>query len=268
MLTMMYAALIGSPVSHSVAPTLHEHMARLAGIEFKYLKIHVEKSDLINSLEALRQLGFSGCNVTLPYKEDVVAYLDEIDDVAAESGAVNTLVFRDGKVRGLNTDWRGVEQGLKFASLPAESSNGSVAILGSGGAARAAIFAVRRLGYQSISVFHISPIDDRAKRLQDEAVRSGFSMHEYDDVTEVIRKANLVCNMTSTGMIGQASSSFALERLDSVDLNGKYFFDAVFNPVRTPFLSYGMARGAVTVDGIWMILVHEVGAGSSSPAAQ
>ena len=255
---MVYAALIGDPVNHSVAPYLHEALARRLGLEFRYLKIKVEQCELEDSLRALQQLGFAGCNVTIPHKEEVAAHLDQVDEVSHSLGAVNTIVFgRSGSV-GTNTDWRGIVDGLRHAGMPDENANGKAVVFGSGGAARAAIFALKHLGYKTITLHYVTPADPKTMRLMGQADELGIVLLDYSSVERTIEEANLVCNMTSTGMVGQEPFPFPLMRLDPIDLSRKYFLDAVFNPIRTPLIEYFENRGAKSIDGIWMMLYQGI----------
>ncbi|MDV8022202.1 shikimate dehydrogenase [Rhodococcus sp. IEGM 1330] len=254
---MKYAALIGNPVEHSVAPYLHEYLARMHHIEFRYLKIKVAEGQVHSTLASLKQLGFCGCNVTLPYKEEVKGYVGTLDNAAKGSGAVNTIVLHSDGAVGRNTDWIGVEQGLIAAGLVVGPDDRAV-VLGSGGAARAAIYALKQLGFETVEVFHVTPADEKTQRLSAESPTGGFTMHTYDEVVGGIDRAKVVCNMTSTGMAGQDSTPFDLTRLDTISLSGKYFFDAVFNPVNTPFLKYAGDNGAVIVDGIWMMIYQGI----------
>lgn len=254
---MKYAALIGNPVDHSVAPYLHEYMARLHHIEFRYLKIEVAEGQVRPTIDSMKQLGFCGCNITLPYKEEVKGYVDTLDGAAEDSGAVNTIVFQSGGTVGRNTDWIGVEHGLTAAGLVVAPGDRAV-VLGSGGAARAAIYALKQLGFASVDVFYITPADEKTERLSAELSTGSYTMRTYDEVVSVIDRAKVVCNMTSTGMVGQDGAPFDLNRLDEISIKDKYFFDAVFNPVQTPFLRYAADNGAVTIDGIWMMIYQGI----------
>ncbi|ORX14593.1 hypothetical protein AWC31_25765 [Mycolicibacterium wolinskyi] len=208
----------------------------------------------------MRQLGFVGYNVTIPHKEDIGVYLDVIDDVASEMGAVNTVIIDGKRAIGTNTDWIGIAKGLVHHGHPTKvGKDRSAVVLGSGGAARAAIYALNSLGYAKITVFYLEPEDAKTARLRTRAeAGSGFTLETYDSVDRAIAKADVVCNMTSAGMHGNDPAPFDLARIADIDLNGKWFFDAVFNPLDTPFLQAGARGGAMCVDGLWMMIYQGI----------
>lgn len=254
---MYYSALIGRPVEHSVSPLMYEAFAATSGLEYRHLKVDVAPDALDTALRALQTLGFIGANVTLPYKQDVQPFLDRLDESAAACGAVNTITMHDSELVGYNTDWMGITGGLRAHGT--EHANNAV-IFGSGGAARAAIYALKQMGSAHIDVLYREPVDDKTMSLAHEADQLGIRLRPYTDLENAVSAADVICNMTSTGMKGQPDTPFELSRLDSVNLGGKTFLDAVFNPVETPQLRYFADRGLVTVDGLWMMLYQGIGA--------
>src|SRR3954462_13690892 len=146
--------LIGAPIAHSAAPAMHEQAARDLGLRCHYQLIEVAgtgNDELRVLLESVRRLGFAGVNVTYPYKEAVVGLLDELTPDAAAIGAVNTVVVREGRLIGYNTDSTGF--GRAAAALVAESGQGSVALIGAGGVGKAIAFALAALGVASLRIF-------------------------------------------------------------------------------------------------------------------
>lgn len=250
---MLKTTLIGDPVEHSVAPILHTEIANFLGMgpsDFAYVKTVVEPEKLAEKLDALELLGFSGGNVTLPIKLDVMKCV-EADEAAQFIGAVNTFVFKDGKRYGYNTDWQGVIGALERAGLP-KNQRDSFVVLGSGGAARAAIYAARQLQFKNITVFYEEPADKKTANLQGRAEELGIVLHTYDDNLEpVLEGADVIYNTTSTGMTGFAEAPFELSRLQGLDLKGTYVGDAVFHPLQTPLLQAAEQAGAITIDGVW-----------------
>ncbi|GAA2625314.1 shikimate dehydrogenase [Actinomadura fulvescens] len=255
---MGYAALIGDPIKHSVAPLMHQHFAELSHMDFQYLKIRVSVDDLASSVAAMRLLGFSGCNITLPHKEDVARFVDRLEEPALLCGAVNTIVFKGNETVGFNTDWIGIVKALIFLGFPEKAARGRAVILGSGGAARAAIYALQQLKYEWITVLYVDPPDRKTARLLGQSKQLGVDMRTYDYLERVIDTAELVCNMTSAGMAGMSPSPFVLTRLDGINLEQKFFLDAVFNPVQTPMVQYFEQRGSVIVDGVWMTIFQGI----------
>lgn len=250
---MLKTSLIGNPVEHSVAPILHTEIAKSLGMssnDFSYVKTVVESEKLAEKFDALELLGFGGGNVTLPIKIDIMQHVDA-DEAAQFIGAVNTYVFRDGERKGYNTDWQGVVGALEHAGLPSVQRK-SFVILGSGGAARAAIYAAKQLGFENITVFHEKTIDEKTANLLDRAEELHITLHTYDENLEPsLEAADVIYNTTSTGMDGFAEAPFDLNRARKLNLAGKYVADAVFNPLKTPLLQAAEEAGATTIDGVW-----------------
>lgn len=259
---MKYSALIGNPTEHSVSPLLFEWIAtRLPQpLEYKHLKVDVTKSSGLDSaLRAFQTLNFCGLNVTLPYKLDVISILDKIDGSISSIGAVNTVVFdnKNNQSIGYNTDWYGIYRPL--SELINEYQNKKATVFGTGGAARAAIYALLELGINDIVVLYRIRESDRTKSLQDQFLnKATICFDTYEHIFQHIDTANVIINATSAGMVGQdANTPFVLDLLkDREDFSQKIFFDCVFNPVNTPLMLYFKSHGAKTIDGLWM-MIHQ-----------
>src|SRR6266481_145117 len=135
------SGLLGAPIAHSAAPAMHERAAEALDLRCHYQLIEVVgagQDELRLLLEGVRRLGFAGVNVTFPYKEAVVDLLDELSPGAALIGAVNTVVVRDGRLTGYNTDTTGFAQAV--TPLVAAASHGAVAVIGAGGVGKAIAF--------------------------------------------------------------------------------------------------------------------------------
>src|SRR5256885_5788530 len=148
------AGLIGAPIKHSASPAMHERAAEALGMRCHYQLIEVAGAgteDLRLLLEGVRRLGFSGVNVTFPYKEAVVPLLDELSPDAAGIGAVNTVVVRRGRLVGQNTDTTGFA--LAIGDLIARSRDGAVALLGAGRVGKAIAFALSGLDIAELRIF-------------------------------------------------------------------------------------------------------------------
>lgn len=255
---MYYSALIGNPTEHSVSHLLYEELLKAADVDivYKHLKIDVQEQNLKESLTALKGLNFCGISVTLPHKLSVMQYLDEFDSIVEYLGAVNTV--KVGKtLRGYNTDWYGIVQAIKQQAPKVELEN--AVIFGTGGAARAAIYAVKQLGAKEIIVLYREEIsDEKTTDLFQKAEGLGIKLLPYANVGEVVDEAQLVINATSAGMIGKDPLPFPIKELDGISLNNKIYFDAVFNPLETPLIKFFGSHGAVTVDGLWMMIYQGI----------
>jgi shikimate dehydrogenase len=237
---------------------MYEELVKAAEISqpYKHIKVDVEEQKLPMVLSAFKMLRFSGLNVTLPHKLAVIPILDEVDEVVQELGAVNTIKF--GNVTsGHNTDWLGIYEPLK--SIGREIS--TVTIFGSGGAARAAIYAARRLGAGSIYVHYRNESDNsKTENLKNRAQELRITLHDYSEVIGTVRKSDLIINATSAGMVGRDKLPFDLAKIKHVDVSNKLYLDVVFNPIDTPLLKYFNDRGAKTIDGLWMMIYQGIAA--------
>lgn len=255
---MKYTALIGNPTGHSISHIMYEELVRAAGFSFpyKHIKIDSELSRLKSNLGSFQDLGFSGINVTLPFKISIMQFLDEVDNEVNELGAVNTVKFGD-KTVGYNTDWPGI-----YIPLNALGGNFDiVTIFGTGGAARAAIYAAKKLKARTIYVHYRSEkISQNTQDLLDKEQSLGITLEDYSNVQSTVEKSDLVINATSAGMIGKDKQPFLLSELDNVELADKFFLDAVFNPTNTPLLRYFKSKDSQTIDGLWMMIYQGVAA--------
>ena len=233
--------LIGAPIAHSAAPAMHEAAGAATGIRVHYQLIEVPGADaalLRTLLEAVRKMGFAGVNVTFPYKEAVLPLLDAIAPEAAPIGAVNTVVARDGKLTGHNTDTTGFAAAIT-EDIPAPAA-GPVALIGAGGVGRAAGFALARLGVPDLRILDQDPA--RAAGL---ARDLGVGARAETDLAAALAGAAGVVNATPVGMLPNRDSPVppALLRADL------WVADVVYHPLMTPLLVAARAAGARIVTG-------------------
>jgi shikimate dehydrogenase len=235
--------LIGAPIAQSAAPAMHEQAGDALGVRCHYQLIEVAGADAAgvrSLLDGVRRLGFAGVNVTFPYKEAVVPLLDEMSARARDIGAVNTVVVRDGRLIGHNTDTTGFERAI--GDVVAASNRGAVALIGAGGVGKAIAFALAKLGFVEIIIFD----SDRAKAEQLAAqLRNRLEARVADDVAKALQGAAGVVNGTPVGMLpdrGMAVPEALLHR----DL---WVADAVYTPLWTPLLVAARAKGAEVMTG-------------------
>jgi shikimate dehydrogenase len=232
--------ILGRPVSHSLSPAMHNAAFRELGINAVYVAFPV--TDLPLAVAGLRGLDIQGVSVTIPFKEEIIPLIDELDPQAARIGAVNTVVHRDGRLIGYNTDWLGALHALKAKTgLKGEH----VLILGAGGASRAIAFGIMEEGGRVT----LTDVDELraaslARDLQVEAI-------PLDAVAQC--PAAILVNATPVGMEPQAEGI----PIDP-DLLGRYqlVMDIVYKPLETHLLKEAKARGAATIDGLQM-LIHQ-----------
>lgn len=222
----------GNPALHSRGPRLFNGLFGHYGLNCHYT--FFEDPDIGRIMEQARALDVKGLSVTIPFKQDVMAHLDRVDDAAEQIGAVNTVVFACGEATGYNTDWLGVRR-------PLESFTGSKAVLlGAGGVASAAAHALRDLG-MDVTILNRTP--EKAKEL---AIRSGCRWAAWDTFDEL--HPDLVVNATPLGMEPDTRSPLRCEQL-SPDLT---VFDLVYTPPVTPLIEMALARGCTTIQGTGM----------------
>lgn len=246
------AGVIGSPISHSKSPALHNYWLKKLGISGYYIPMDVASEDLAQTIRLLPKLGFVGVNVTVPHKEAVMEVADLITDRATLIGSANTLIFRqDGKIHADNTDAYGFISNLKQNAPKWNPKAGPAAVLGAGGAARAIVAALLDVGVPEIL------ITNRTKA-RAESLRQDFGKRlrvvDWIQAGNILEEAATAVNTTSLGMVGQPPLRIPLDgfQKDAV------VTDLVYAPLRTPFLNAAEEAGCVTVDGLGMLLHQAV----------
>jgi shikimate dehydrogenase len=235
--------LIGSPIMSSAAPAMHEAAAEALGLRAHYRLIDVPGADqakLEAMLDGVRLLGFSGVNVTFPYKETVIPLLDALASGAAAIGTANTVVVRDGKLTGHNTDATGFA--AAFKAVLGSPGDAPVALIGAGGVGRAIGFAMADLGAGSLRIVDSdgSKANALAARLKDR-----MQTDVCDSVAQALDGAGGVINGTPIGMLPNRDSPVPPELLHA-DL---FVADAVYTPLWTPLLQAARAKGCRVMTG-------------------
>ena len=241
----MIAAVIGSPISHSLSPAIHNAAFRNAHRSGEYVAIECQSDQLPAVLQEVREAGAVGLSVTMPLKSDVIAYLDALDEDAKLLQAVNCVSFENGRAVGHNTDGDGccdalVEQG------GVQLSGARAVVLGAGGTARSVALALVRRG---ATVIIVNRTPDKAHSLVamiEEGV-PGCNIAVGD--VSAIAQASILVNTTSVGMNSSESPVDA-----SVLHAGLTVLDAVYSPLTTVLLNQATAAGARVVDGLWMLI--------------
>lgn len=248
------AAVIGSPVRHSLSPALHNAAFAAAGVDWVYVAFEVAPGDATAALAAVRALGIGGLSVTMPHKQDVADAVDVLDPAARALRSVNTVVRRDdGTLAGYSTDGAGFVASLEAADVVVDGAR--VAVLGAGAAARAVIDALARRGAAGITVANRT-----AGRAAEAAALAGDRGRVVtgDAIGAAVTDADIVVNCTSVGMgvdPAQATAADLPVELDALRA-GQVVADLVYHPLSTPLLDGARRRGAATVDGLGM-LVHQ-----------
>jgi len=235
--------LLGAPIAQSAAPAMHERAAQALDLACHYQLIEVAgagRDELKLLLEGVRRLGFAGINVTFPYKEAVVDLLDELSPGAATIGAVNTVVVRDRRLIGHNTDTTGFSRAI--ADLVTASSHGPVALIGAGGVGKAIAFALAGLGVAELRIFD----SEHAKAAKLAAQLKGHARANVaNGVEEAMRGVVGMINGSPVGMLPSRGTPVP----DSLLHAGLWVADAVYSPLWTPLLTAARARGATVMTG-------------------
>lgn len=242
------AGVMGWPVAHSRSPKLHGYWLAHYGIAGAYVPLPVAPGRVADALRGLSALGFSGCNVTIPHKLEVMKLVDTVDPLAQRIGAVNTVVVdKDDTLFGFNTDGYGFVESVRDVRKDWKADAGPVVILGAGGGARAIVVTLIAEGAKDIRL-----LNRTAERADELATTAGPQVRvlPWDKRADALDGAALLVNTTSQGMVGQPPLDIALDALPATALVS----DIVYNPLLTPLLASAKARGNTIVDGLGMLL--------------
>jgi shikimate dehydrogenase len=243
------AGVLGWPVRHSLSPRLHGHWLKRYGLAGSYELLPVPPQVFAPYVRALLAEGYAGANVTVPHKEAAKDLCDTLDPAAAAIGAVNTLIFRHGKIVGRNTDAYGFLENLRQARPGWHAADGPAVVLGAGGAARAVVYALLEAGAPEVRVLNRTV--SRAERLAAELSGGPDTPVTGRPLAAAqLEGAALLVNTTSLGMAGHPPLELDLGALPA----GALVTDIVYAPLETPLLAAARARDHPTVDGLGMLL--------------
>ncbi len=247
--TQLYG-IFGNPVRHSLSPLIHNALFKKLGMNAVYLAFPIEKESLGLAFEAIRSLGIRGVNITIPFKEMAINLVDEIPEDADRCvGAINTVVNRNGRLYGFNTDVPGFLAALKN-ELQFNPAAKNILVLGAGGAARAAVFALAHAGAESVWIYNRTP--GRAAGLQS-YLSSFFSETEIESLEslDTVRREriDLVVNATSCGMKTEDPIAFDLELLREK----AFVYDLIYAPGQTRLLKMAESLGWPRANGLGML---------------
>lgn len=240
------ACVMGHPVAHSRSPMIHGYWLRTLGIAGAYELMDLTPEAFPEFVTHLAAHGFVGGNVTVPHKEAAFRLVDRRDEAAEAVGAVNTLWLENGRLMGGNSDTHGFVANLDDRAPGWDVADGRAVILGAGGAARSAAYA---LALRGLTVTLVNRTVERARSL---AADFGprVSGHGYDVLPRLLPEADLLVNCTSLGMTGKP-----LLKVDISPLKpSAVVYDVVYVPLETDLLAAARARGHRTVDGLGMLL--------------
>jgi shikimate dehydrogenase len=242
--------LIGAGIQGSRSPSLHTREAARLGLRYFYRLFDTDETTapLPDILRHAEELGYAGLNITHPYKQDVIVYLDEVRDEAALLGAVNTIVFKAGKRIGYNTDWYGFSENLRLGLPKARLE--TVTLLGAGGAGSAVAYALGRAGVSQLMIF--DPDQDAAVDLIDRLLPELplTTLQPVSRLPGALSVSNGLVNASPIGMEGHPGTPVAPDFLRPE----MWVADIVYFPLETELLRDARAKGCRTLDGGGMVV--------------
>ena len=262
--------IFGHPLSHTLSPVFQEAGLRKAGLHAHYLVFDLSEPLFKRAMRALKKIPLKGFNLTIPYKQIVIPYLDWLTESARAIGAVNT-VYRFGKKwYGTNTDadgfWLSLQKEWKW-----KAKGKQALVLGAGGASRAVLYALASNGIQSIAVWNRT--ESRTQKLITDFSKLFPKTHFLStalDKNSHLSSFDLIVNTTSVGLHKKDKALLVSSHIPSVAQGKKYFVDLIYNPVETEFLKLARKKGHKTLNGLPMLLYQgarafEIWTGKKAP---
>jgi shikimate dehydrogenase len=247
--------LLGSPVSHSISPAMHNTAFDALGLDFSYMAFDVSKEDLPTAVEGLKKINCCNFNLTMPLKTAIIPLLDEIDEAAELAQSVNTCVCQDGKLVGYTTDGIGFLQSMKDCGI--KYTGTTITILGAGGAASSIITQAAIEGVEKINIFKrkngsFQKVVDFADRLTKSTNCDLFvyDMEDMDILNFSLQESDILINSTNVGMGDDDRSLVPKEFLHP----GLTVCDVIYHPAETRLLKDAKACGCKTMNGKYMLL--------------
>jgi shikimate dehydrogenase len=249
--------LLGHPIKQSYSPFIHNVTVELKKLDYIYLPFDVPAANLKNALKGMIALDIKGFNITIPHKENILQFMNDVSEEASIIGSVNTVVNDDGKLTGYNTDINGILESLN--PYKDDILGREVSIIGAGGSARAVIYTLIR--YFKPAVIHIvNRTEQRAEALKkyfsDKMKYDGIKTKELfpPDLVGIFSNSKLIINATPVGMFPDQDD--IVTSLENSFIKDQIVFDLVYNPPQTKLLKLAASRGAIPISGLKM-LVHQ-----------
>ena len=241
--------LIGHPVEHSFSPPMHNAAFEALGMDYAYVAFDVDPLNLKLAIDGAKSLNIKGFNVTIPHKIEVMKHLDEIDEVAALIGAVNTIDFKD--MKGYNTDGIGAVKAIEEVT---SIKNRNVVVAGAGGASRAISFYIAKYGADSLTILNrnVEKADNLAKDVSNSNLINDVKSDSMSEINRHVTDADILIDTTPVGMHPNVDDE-PIVLADNMH-DDLVVFDAVYNPNDTVLIKEAVKAGAKPVYGIKMLL--------------
>jgi len=245
--------LIGCPVEHSLSPKLHNSIYQKHGIDCVYLAFNIKKEELQNAIIGFKALSFIGFNVTIPHKQNVLQFLDELDKEAQAIGAVNTVKIDNGRLKGYNTDGSGFIGSLKNRGVSVKDMN--VLVLGAGGSARAICVYLAKEGANTINILNRTESNATSLAGHIKQYYPSITLNVIGKQDLGILKAGIIINTTSVGMWPMIDDS----PIDQYKFNSNQIVvDIIYNPLQTKLLKDASNAGCTVINGLDMLVGQAV----------
>ncbi len=231
--------VIGNPIDHSLSPKLHNFWFKKNRIEAIYEKKLLEEKEIPNLIESIRNSEINGANVTVPFKNSVIPFLDDLSSEAKKTNSVNTICIEENKVVGHNTDIAGFELALRYINYDVKRKK--ALIIGAGGVSPSIILALKNMGCENICLTNRT--FEKAEKIKE--TFSDISIRKWGDIPEF----DIVINATSFGL---KNENFDLDFYEFG--NNKFFYDVIYNPSETNFLKNARLKGNKTENGRMMFI--------------
>ena len=244
-------AVIGDPIDHSLSPNIHSAVFRELDLDCSYIAYRIPKGELEEGIEGLKKIKIDGFNVTIPHKVEMMKYLDKIDESCSLIGAVNTVVNKDGILKGYNTDMDGFLDPFKKKKINIVDTK--VLLLGAGGAARAIVAGFAKEKAKSITIANRTL--EKANELSEFAKKIGLQANaiKIENASDSVKDYDIIVNATSVGLKNEASP-MSLEEINEKTI----VYDIVYMPMNTDFIKKAKEEKAIIVYGYEMLLGQAV----------
>ncbi|MEP0851583.1 shikimate dehydrogenase [Funiculus sociatus GB1-A4] len=253
--TTKLLGVIGHPVEHSQSPKMHNAAIASLGLDYIYLPFPVQPKDLEDAIAGFRAIGVVGFSITIPHKQAIIPLLSEVSDIAQAVGAVNTVKNTDQGWIGTNTDVEGFIAPL-FA-YNRDWSQTEAVILGNGGAARAVVAGCAKLGCGSIHVVgrNSENLNAFQQSWSDSPLAiNNLRIHLWEELPNLISQADLLVNTTPVGMSPKVDESPVDTGVMARLKKDAIAYDLIYTPRPTKFLQQAKTQGAITIDGLEMLV--------------
>lgn len=235
-------AVIGDPIAHSLSPFMHDLWFEEHGIDATYIPIHVQPFELEKVFYAMKTLGVSGFNITLPHKQSIIPFLHKLDETAVIMNAVNTVTFNGHQYTGWNTDGDGFVRSLSTQPI---TLNEKVLIIGAGGAARGIAFALKRANFKDVTITNRT--HRRAVELANEIDSSALTIK---DAEQSLADFSIIIQTTSVGLAKGEALPLSIDRIST----GTLVADIIYTPLETPFLKAAKEKNCTILNGVGMFV--------------